>query len=213
MKNFKRIALIALTVLVCTGSAQAKFLNFGIKAGMNVNKFHFNKEMALQDSESHNSTGWEAGLMLEGTVPIIGIGFDVSLMYARMNNSSQGYYFDNGSPVIFNGENAGKNFIMLPVNLKYKLQLPVISKIFVPFIFTGPDFAFKLDKNIINAVKTKTCQVAWNVGLGIQLLSHLQVAASYGFGLTNLADKYKLSDAQDLNVKNNYWTITAAWLF
>lgn len=214
MKTLKRIALIAVALLICTGSANAKFFSFGLKAGLNVNKLHFSKAAVDDLTSKNNSTGWEAGVMVEGNVPIIGLGFDVSLMYARMNNSTTSYFMNsNGTYEAFNGKEAGKNFIMIPINIKYKFNLPVVSRYMVPFIFTGPDLAFKLDKNIIDNMKTKTCQVAWNVGLGLEFVSHLQIAASYGFGINNIADKFNLVNATDLNIKNNYWTVTAAWLF
>lgn len=214
MKTLKRIALIVAALIIFSGSANAKILTFGIKAGLNVNELHFNKEFTNNLMSKDNSTGWEAGVMMEANVPIIGLAFDVSLMYARMNNSTQAYD-KNDHTEFFNGENVGKNFLMLPINIKYKFNLPVVSKYLVPFIFTGPDFAFKLDKNILNSVKTRTCQVAWNIGLGIELIRHLQIAASYGFGINNIASKLPDSwlHTTDLNVKNNYWTVTAAWLF
>lgn len=215
MKTFKRVALIVAALLICAGSANAKILSFGLKAGLNVNKLHFNKEALKDLSTADNSCGWEAGVMVEGNVPIIGLGFDLSLMYARMNNSSQAILNTSQGDEVFNGKEAGKNFLMIPLNIKYKFNLPVVSKYIVPYIFTGPDFAFKLDKNIINSVKTHTCQVAWNIGLGVEFVQHLQIGASYGFGINNIADKLPNSwvNATDLNVKNNYWTVTAAWLF
>ena len=87
----------------------------------------------------------------------------------------------------------------------------MIEKIIKPYVFTGPTFAFKLDKDTFKDMKTKTCQVAWNVGLGVELINHLQVGASYGFGMNNIAKNWL--DAKNLKVKNNYWTVTAAWLF
>lgn len=216
MKNLKRITLVIASLLIMAGSANAKIFSFGVKAGLNVNKLHFSKT-ALHDLISKsNSAGWELGGMIEANVPIIGLGFDVSLMYARMNNDTQSVFQnadDSGEKYVFSGKNAGKNFLMLPINVKYKLNLPIISKYIVPFIFTGPDFAFKLDKNIVDNIKTKTCQVAWNLGLGIELVQHLQIAASYGWGINNIADKFDMINAKNLDVKNNYWTVTAAWLF
>lgn len=194
MKTLKRIALVVAALLIFAGSANAKILSFGVKAGLNVNKLHFNESVF---NDLGNSTGWEAGIMAEANIPIIGLGVDLSLMYARMNNEV--------------GSDVGKNFLMIPLNLKYKFNLPVVSHYLVPYIFTGPDFLFKLDKNVMNSIKTKTCQVAWQVGLGVELIQHLQIGASYGFGINNIADKWV--NATDLNVKNNYWTVTAAWLF
>ena len=216
MKTMKAIKplVILLALVLCVGSAQAKIFNFGVKAGMNVNKLHFSKDVLKDLTSPSNSTGWEAGVMAEINVPIIGLCFDASLMYARMNNATQAYFKDDKNQIVdFNGKNAGKNFLMIPINIKYKFNLPVVSGIFTPFLYTGPDFGFKLDKNIVNNLKTRTCQVAWNVGLGFELMRHLQLAASYGFGINNIADKVLDVNASELNVKNNYWTVTAAYLF
>lgn len=210
MKTLKKLVLIVASLLIFSAPASAKIIDFGVKAGLNVNKLSFSKDF-VKDITS-NSTGWEAGVMAEVNLPL-GLAADVSLMYARMNNSATDAWMQNDPNEKFDGANAGKNFLMIPINLKYKLSLPVVSKYVVPYVFTGPDLAFKLDKEIFNAMKTRTCQVAWNIGLGVQLVSHLQIGASYGFGITNLASKTGLVQASDAKVRNNYWTVTAAWLF
>lgn len=185
MKRINKSILAILIALIGIGTASAEF-RFGLKAGVNVN--HLSTKGLLQEN---NQAGWTAGLMTEFKVPLIGLCFDASLMYQRLNND-----LDN------------HNFIDIPINIKYKFGLPVVGKIISPYIFTGPDFAFKLDKEALNAIKTKTFQSAWNVGLGVELLRHLQIGASYGFGLNNIL---KASNGAD--VKNNYWNITAAYLF
>ena len=53
--------------------------------------------------------------------------------------------------------------------------------------------------------------MAWNFGVGVQLFQHLQIGASYVLGITK-AVKY-VQDAAGIDGKNNYWTVTAAWLF
>lgn len=213
MKAIKRITLIAAAILMFAGSANAKIFNFGVKAGVNVNKLHFSKD-ALEDLvDKSNSSGWEAGVMVEGNVPIIGIGFDASLMYARMNNGYNNKVGVENNDEIKGKEVVGKNFIMIPINIKYKFNIPAVSSFIKPYVFTGPDFAFNLNKNILKDFKSKTCQVAWNVGLGVELINHLQIGASYGFGMNNVAQKLIGTTEPDVKIKNNYWTVTAAWLF
>ena len=197
MKSLKKLTIALLVAIMTFGVADAQ-LRFGIKAGLNVNTLHLNQKIFDKD----NGTGWTAGLMTQYLVPGIGFGFDLSLMYARMNAdiaSSDGDVTKN------------RNFIQIPLNLKYKFGLPIVGSIISPYIFTGPGFSFKLDKNTLDNLKTKTCQVAWNVGLGLELVKHLQIGASYGFGINNIASHWV--DSTDLNVKNNYWTVTAAYLF
>lgn len=229
MNTLKKILVALAVVLMTAGIAEAKPIAFGIKAGMNINKLKFNKDIASSD----NSCGWTAGVMADFTVPIVGLGCDISLMYSRMNNSSDVDYNDNliaapntgllGSSTLTDPVNQnklyGQNFLEIPINLKYKFTLPVVEKLVKPYLFTGPSFAFRLDKSItdnINNIKSRTCQVNWNVGLGLELLNHVQVGASYGFGINNVVDKVAsdyVSTVGDIKAKNNYWTVSAAYLF
>ena len=101
-----------------------------------------------------------------------------------------------------------------PINLKYKIGLPVIGKIITPYVFTGPSFAFLTSRKAINeAWKNKSTSVAWNFGFGVQLLGHLQVGASYGIGMTKAFEKIGAVEGVDIQGKNRYWTVTAAYLF
>lgn len=211
MKAFKRVALIVLALVLFAGTAEAKILRFGVKAGANFNRLSFSKEFANTLTDKANSSGWEAGVMMEGNVPLIGLGFDLSLMYSRMNNN--GDIYQNGVQVY----DAGKNFLMLPLNVKYKISLPIVGNYVAPYVFTGPNFVFNLDKNILKSVRNKACQVAWNVGLGVELFKHLQVGASYNFGLGSIGNSIINStlgtNTPQYTVKNNYWMVTAAYLF
>lgn len=209
MKRLYRVTMLAIIATMTSLTASAGF-NFGVRLGLNVNELHLNKKTF----DASNRGGFTGGFMAEFEVPIIGICVDASLMYTRMNSEIDRYVTEgeNGTTVsIDKDRNVGKNFLEIPVNLKYKLSIPAVSNIIRPYIFTGPSFAFKLDKHTFNSMKTRTCQVAWNVGLGIELIKHLQIGASYGFGMNNIAKHWV--DAQNIKVKNNYWTVTAAWLF
>ncbi|MCM1153142.1 MAG: PorT family protein [Muribaculum sp.] len=214
MKNLKRTVLVALMILATGVAANAQF-KFGIKAGLNVNKVHFSDKISQDILNPDNSCGWTAGVMAEFTVPVVGVAIDASLMYARMNNNAGDKISEIESDL---GQSEGKavfgrNFIEIPVNLKYKFTIPVISRIVKPMIYTGPTFSFKLDKNLLENMKTKTFQAAWNVGIGFEFLDHLQVNGGYSFGMNNVFDKLNLANTEVLKAKNNYWTVTAAYLF
>ena len=203
MKAMKKILVPLMILVMGVGVANAQF-KFGVKAGLNINNLHLNHPDQMLDAD--NGTGWTAGLMTEFQFPILGICIDLSLMYTRMNSDLE--YEMNDQSV------KNKNFLEVPLNIKYKFQLPVVSSFLAPYLFTGPAFAFKLDKNTLNDFKTKTCQVAWNVGLGLEFVKHLQIGASYGFGINNIIDKLPVGvQTTDVKTKNNYWTITAAYLF
>ncbi len=216
MKHFCRIIAVGALLAAGIGSANATW-RFGVKAGMNFDnlKLHDLEEFKDNFTDVDNRTGWTAGLMTEFEVPLVGFCVDASLMYTRMENSFKIPYLEPGDQQATTvTTNAGRNFIEIPINVKWKLQIPVIAKIVKPYILTGPDFAFKLGKNPYSSVvKAKTCQVAWNVGVGVELFQHLQVTGQYGFGINKVAEDVLNINTSDLKVKNNYWTVTAAFLF
>ncbi|MCM1319715.1 MAG: PorT family protein [Muribaculaceae bacterium] len=206
MRTFWRstIVLCVAMILGCA-SASAQF-RFGIKAGINLNSLHFS---SFKDNlQPDNGCGFTGGVMTEFQVPVIGLCFDASLMYSHMSADTDiAYLNEDGQKEGFLKQK--KDFLEVPINIKYKLGLPVVH----PFIFTGPSFAFKLGKND-NILHTKTFQCAWNVGIGFELANHLQLAGSYGFGVNNIMEHVTGWEASnDIKLKNNYWTITAAYLF
>lgn len=219
MKTFHKALLVALVAIFSFGYASADF-RFGVKAGLSFNKLDYklsgSQEIADQLKDPSNQTGWMAGVMAEFTIPIINIGADASVLYAHQNvSASEEKYYGN------------KNFIDIPINLKWKIGIPVINKIISPIIYTGPDFLFALNKSKLDVVDVmyikdnKTCEVGWNVGIGVELLQHLQINAGYCFGLNEVANCLKLSysssypnnDDWVLKAKKNYWTVSLAYLF
>ncbi|MCM1094271.1 MAG: porin family protein [Lachnospiraceae bacterium] len=177
--RIKGIILAAIMIIAMAVPASAQF-RFGPKVGITVSELHFSKSVFNEG----NRTGFTGGLMTEFTVPIIGLGFDASVMYARHSEK--------------------RDYIDIPVNLKYKFGLPVIGKIITPFLTTGPSFSV-LVKDLSGA---KNFSTSWNFGLGVALVNHIQVAASYGFGISKAA---YVEDAG--SGKDRCWTITAAYLF
>ncbi|MCH5229191.1 MAG: PorT family protein [Muribaculaceae bacterium] len=196
----KKLLVTLLIAVMGVGVADAQF-RFGVKAGLNVNHLSTNTQDIL---DKNNQAGFTAGVMTEFEVPIVGLCFDLSLMYTRMNSN---VFSDDEEQTIDN-----KNFIEIPLNLKYKFKLPVVSSFLSPYIFTGPSFGFNLDKHTYDYFKTKTFQSVWNVGLGLELIKHLQIGASYGFGMNNIVKMIE-PDVEPVKLHNNYWTVTAAWLF
>ena len=195
-------------ILVAAVPAQARF-RIGPRLGTEVNSMRFDK--SLFDNE--NRAGFTGGLQAEFMIPMVGFGFDASVMYVhRVNNATIDTNGTNGTATT--PQIKDKDYIEIPVNLKYKIGLPVIGKIITPYVFTGPSFAFLTSRKAINeAWKNKSTSVAWNFGFGVQLLGHLQVGASYGLGMTKAFEKIGAVDGVDIQGKNRYWTVTAAYLF
>lgn len=199
MKKFLTLIAAVLMIASVAVPASAQF-RIGPRVGICVNDFHFNKGTYSAD----NRTGFTGGLMAEFTVPVIGVAFDASLMYVRREAR-----FDNGEDVYKNHT----NYIDIPVNFKYKIGIPVVSKIIMPYIATGPGFSFLTSKRTWDDFKNKKCDISWNFGFGLQLLTHLQVGATYSLGITDAVEKVSDHQGADIKAKNRYWTVTAAYLF
>lgn len=203
MRKFQRILMAFAMVMAVALAlpASAKFM-IGPRVGLAVNDLKFSSD--LWDGE--NRAGFTGGLQCELSLPL-GIAFDASVMYVRRDSR----FIEESS----NEEvKMSKDWIEIPINFKYKIGLPVVGKIITPYLFTGPSFAFLASSRAINeAWKSNKFDVSWNVGAGVQLFSHLQVGASYGFGMTKLAKHVVGANGGDVNGKNRYWTVTAAWLF
>ena len=207
MKLLKGLLTLVLAATVSLSAAAGDIFRFGPRIGTDV----FNAD---------NRAGFTGGLMMEVNVPLINLGFDLSVMYVhRVNANSLKSGISDTNPdqleMLGNDNYRKRDYIEIPLNVKYKFGLPVVGKIVSPYIFTGPSFAFLASKKAINAAyENKSFDVSWNVGAGVQLFNHLQVGASYGFGITKTVSKISnLSQGATIDGKNNYWTITAAWLF
>lgn len=201
--------LSAAIIALCSMPSVAQF-RVGPRLGVEVNSMKFDKDVFNSD----NRAGFTGGIMAEFTIPVINLGLDASVMYVHRENKST--TTDEGFSWV-NAKNFTKrDYLEIPVNVKYKIGIPAVSNIIAPYIFTGPSFSVLLSgKSIAEGVMNKKCDVAWNLGVGLQLFNHLQVGASYGWGLSDsiVTDMIGVNSTNQIDGKNNYWTVTAAYLF
>lgn len=207
MKANKKLAALMLLALVGSASAEAG-LRLGPRIGAQVNHMVFNRDVI----EESNRTGLTAGLVLDYKSDM-GFGFDIGAMYSRRSGkipTLSNIIFDK--PTNSETKVAGGDYIEVPVNIKYTLPVPAIA----PYIATGPSIAFLASEQAaLEAYEQKKFDAAWQVGCGIELLDHLQVGFTYGWGITK-ALKSKLgwgADNELINGRNNHYTVTATWLF
>ena len=205
-------AMLMSAVVFCTmlfaGSQAANaggLLRYGIKAGINVNELKFNEKVF----DAPNRSGFTGGFTLQFTAPVIGIGVDASAMYTHRTNRI------TATDATATAVTVNRDYIEIPVNFRWNISLPLVGKVFLPSVFTGPDFSFLLsNKNVKNAWNNRTFDFAWNFGLGFRFFNHLEVGASYGLGITNSSSADNALYGKNLaDGKNRFWTVTAAWLF
>ncbi|MCD8236401.1 MAG: porin family protein [Prevotellaceae bacterium] len=199
MKKLFGIIMVAVAMFVAT-PANAQF-KFGLKAGLNVSKVSFDKDVAKNAIDSR--TGFFVGPMAEFTVPIIGLGADVAVLY-----DNKGVEVDDVSETL--------QYIDIPINVKYSIGLGSIAGVYVA---TGPQFSYNIGGKQIfeNEYSLKSSEFSWNVGAGVKLLGHLQVGYNYNIaiGKTGEVDNV-VNAANELiknDVKNNTHQISVAYLF
>ena len=195
----KSLIILAIAAVATTFAAQSQ-VRFGVKAGITLNKLRFSdnalEEVIQQyiESWSDNCTGFTGGVMIDAELPLTGLCVDGSIMYVHRRKDM--------------------DYINVPINIKYKFAFPGAEQKFCPFIATGPDIAFRVNKDIkeiAEIFKQKRFDIAWNIGLGFEIVRHIQLQASYGFGLNKIV--YPAEYQEGAGLKNRYWTITAAFLF
>lgn len=210
MRKIKCLLLVIATMLAVAMPAQAQF-RWGIKAGVNVNSVNLDKVEGNFDKE--NRAGFTGGLTAQFTVPIIGLGVDASLMYVHRVNA-----YNNTSVTDNNWENSAnyknQDYLEIPLHVRYKFTIPVIDHFIAPYAFTGPNFAMLCSKkDIMAGVKNKALNTAWDFGVGVRVLNHVEIGASYAIGMSKVAEITNTTGKSVDVGKRNYWTITAAYLF
>lgn len=212
MKKFA-VLIVAAIVSIAAAAPAAAQLKFGIKVGTAVNSLKFKADNWDETFSTDNRAGFTGGVMLEFTAPVLGVGFDGSVMYMHRSNTLPKEVTDYTDGKV----STSRDYIDIPLNVKWKFTIPVVSKFLKPYLATGPSFAFRVNKNDFKEfVQQQRCDISWNFGFGVEVLSHVQVGASYGLGLNSTLDKFKVRDsskASNIEGKNRYWTITAAYLF
>ena len=193
--------LIVLMVIV-TSTANAQF-RFGIKGGVNISTVKFDKDVL----NSENITGFHIGPVLE-FMPDAGIGLDMALLYSR-----KGFYSNTFE------ENFKNDYLEVPVNLKCKIGLPLVS----PYFAAGPYVSFRIagnkEKNsaiadgVIDQIKTKSFGAGLNFTAGVEVLNKIQVGLTYDWGLTDNYETFKSGSLSEYKGKPHTWMISAALMF
>ena len=180
-KLLSTLMVIACLALAIPAQAQIKF---GVKGGLNVSKMYISKDVVNSD----NRAGFFIGPTAEFTLPLLGLGVDVS---AKADN-----------------ETATKKSIEIPINLNWTIGF---SSIVSAYVAVGPQFGFNVgDRWFSEVCEFKKNTTSFNVGAGLKLLSHLKVGANYNFALK---DNGTIHAEEAIGFKQNTWQISAAYLF
>jgi hypothetical protein len=202
MKREKLFLPVLIALLISVTSAASAQFRFGIKGGYNLATVKFNKDVL----RSENVDGFHVGPLIE-FIPDAGVGFDFAILYSR-----KGFFLENANEGITN------DYLEIPVNLKMKIGIPVIS----PYFAAGPYVAFRVDgdklwdivdvNNVKSQIEAKSFAAGLNFTAGVELVNRIQVGLTYNWGLT---DNYssRNGDLSDFRGKPHTWMISATLMF
>ena len=204
MKRLLTLLLLCVTLGNTEAFAQIKF---GIKGGMNLASISF--EDTHYDKK--DQPGFFIGPTVKLTLPLTGFAIDVSALYDQRCQKAE---------ILVEG---GRNYptsikqkqIVVPVNLRYQFGL---GSTLGAYVFTGPQIGFNLDNDFTKLNygdwRPEKTSVSINLGLGIMLLKHMEISASYNLACTKSADITINSDKQKVGEgKMNAWQIALGWYF
>ncbi|MCM1348409.1 MAG: PorT family protein [Firmicutes bacterium] len=196
--NTKRIALrliaVMLFALTSASGAYAQ-LRYGFSFGGSFAKASLSHAPGYT---MNNRSGFRGGLMLEYQMPTSGWAFDFAVLYERYNTRLHEAASDKN--LCF-----GRNFIELPLNVKYKFWLSQFNNLFAPMIETGPALMVNLDSDHGTPMfKQKHLQPAWNFGVGFDAANILQLKFGYRLGLGNALHRFEQSPQAKLRTSGFY---------
>lgn len=190
--------------MLCSTGAQAQ-IKFGLKGGVNVTSMSISKDVF----DASNNAGFFIGPTVKFTLPIVGLGIDVSALYdqreAKLEMNNKG------------SETLKTQAINVPINVRYGIGLGSLANIFV---FAGPQFGFNVgDKNqslFRDAAEWRlnSSNFSVNVGAGLTLMSHLQLSANYNIACGKTGDISVPGVTEGaLKGRANAWQIALAYYF
>ena len=177
--------IVAIVVMACYTSLTHAQVKFGIKWGANFDNF---KLKDAPNVELKNAVGFQAGVLLQAKIPVIGFGVQPELLYTvkRANVDSK---------------TNSIQYFEVPLNVRLGLNLLLVR----PYLMGGPYFSYAL-KTEGSIFKTGINKFDWGIGLGGGVeIWKLQLGARYSWGLQDVA--------KDFEMKNKTFTLSLGWLF
>lgn len=170
--------------------------------------------------DASNRTGFFIGPSVKFTLPIVGLGLDASVLYdqreAKLKLSAEDEYVGTD----YTSNKVKQQSINIPINLRYSVGLGSVAAV---YLAAGPQFGLNVgDKNFDwtkgSSYRLKSTNFSVNVGLGVTLLKHLEVGATYNIacgktGEASVKNVMTNTWEQVSRGRSNAWQISAAYYF
>ena len=203
MKKVLSVLMVVVAMMFATNAnAQIKF---GLKGGLDVTNMSLSNDVF----DASNKTGFFVGPMVKVTIPVVGLSFDAAALYDQKEAKISAENVETTMT---------QKSLNIPVNVRYGFGLSSLANVFV---FAGPQWGINVgDKNFkwndSSCYSLKKTNFSVNVGLGVTLLSHLQLSANYNIACGKTADATWTDVSNNIikgNSKNNSWQIALGYWF
>lgn len=195
-KNYCLLILLTLFLTSLPATAQ---LRYGFRLGGSIAK------ATLSDAPGmtmRNGSGFSGGLLLEYQMENNGFAPDIAVLYTR--------YSSRLIDEVSGPARLGRDFIEIPLHLKYKFFLSSTNNIIAPMVYTGPSLLIRLGKGNPEQMSTKSVQPGWDLGIGLDIINFIQLSAGYRFGLGNAVSQ---SVVPGVCLHTNGWNVSANLIF
>lgn len=187
----------------------------GIRVGVNMSKEITNLDKNTFNSE--NLTGYQIGLIYQSAKK--GLGFETGLLLSQKGNV---YKYNNDSTPENNIINAYKeiNCVTLPFNLKYKINIGPIGVFGLAGIYGDYDLSGKTVVEALNKEQAESyngigdrINYGYMLGLGVEALGKLQLAANWNNGLMKKNESLSFTDITNYEYTTKTFSINLTYLF
>ena len=187
--------LIALTLMLCMGTAALAQGSFVVKAGLNFNKMQDIKIDNLEQSWN-SQTGFHVGIGGQYRIPLVGLSFQPEILYSRIRTDIIG-------EVGQDSYGFRMDYIEIPLNVQWGINILFLR----PYVFAAPYIRYAVSKgDLLEHVEWQDLNrldYGLSLGAGLEIWK-LQVSGKYSWSFGQLApggslhidsDDWKLDDA------------------
>lgn len=199
MKNNHCLCLPILLIILVSSLPAAAQLCYGFRLSGFFAAASLSKAPGMS---MKNGSGFSGGLLLEYQMENNGFAPDIAVLYTR--------YSSKLMDEVSGPAKIGRNFIEVPLHLKYKFYISSANNLVAPMIYTGPSLLFRLGKGNPEQMATRSVQPGWDLGIGLDIINFIQLSAGYRFGLGNAINE---SAVPGVCLHTNGWNVSANIIF
>lgn len=188
------VLLVLFLVAVSTLRASTDILRIGVSAGGNITRVSGHGPGFMHTGWQFDSSGgYFMGLTARVSIPIVNIGFDGSFLYSQETIDIRSNYIPMYDRM---------RFFSIPLHVRYDFELPLLTEVFVPYVFMGPQLNLTLndfdwynvvrhdqesfdDMEIDNDNRTDVRTWKYDLGFGFLLGGRVQIAYNYAIPLNS----------------------------